>query len=435
MTNSKWIRRALLGGVAMTVMAAGAQADDLSALKAQIEALQARVNTIETRGATLPEGVSFLTVARGHKAIAMTNEPSEGLDATPESRGMTIAVTPTADLPAPATEITISGYVRAIAMYSHDNPATGSSDNDFDLGARGQVDIKSKTDTAVGQVRTHIRLRGNAAVTDGHDHGTVHSHDHGVAGASPYNGAEVDMHLYYGEWDFMPNWTLKAGMAGQIYAVPYVAYASVGGVYGVDSSRHAQIGLHYNGGPVSFGFGIEDPSYADPGSTATMPDFGAYAKFSMGGVKFGASAGVGKVDKGTGNKTGYIFGVGAAFNAGMFGVNAGFAYGKGMIDDIVAGTGPTNNGAALHKAWGVQGNATMGLNEATTLYIGAGYYNYTTTVAATDYDHGFNVIGGVAWKPVSALQVAAEAGYSVDKLQGGGKDKGAYGALGFWFFF
>ncbi len=428
MTNSKWIRRALLGGVAMTVMAAGAQADDLSALKAQIEALQARVNTIETRGATLPEGVSFLTIARGHKAIAMTNEPSEGLDAIPENRGMTIAVTPTADLPAPATEITISGYVRALARFTHTNPAVGPSDSGFDILGRGQVDIKSKTDTAVGQVRTHIRLRGNAFVTDGHDHGTVNA-----------GRADVDMYLYYGEWDFMPNWTLKAGMAGQIYAVPNVAYASVGGVYGIDSSRHTQIGLHYNGGPVAFGFGIEDPSYGNAATnTISMPDFGAYAKFSMGGVKFGASAGVGKVLDGvtaTSTDTGYIFGVGAAFNAGMFGVNAGFAYGKGMINDIVAGTAATNNGAgSLSKAWGVQGNATMGVSEATTLYIGAGYYNYTNATT-NPTDHGFNVIGGVAWKPVSALQVAAEAGYSKDSLRAGGSNKGAYGALGFWFFF
>ena len=44
MTNSKWLRRALLGGVAVSVMATGAQADDLNDLKAQIVALQTRVN-------------------------------------------------------------------------------------------------------------------------------------------------------------------------------------------------------------------------------------------------------------------------------------------------------------------------------------------------------------------------------------------------------
>ena len=42
MTNSKWLRRALLSGVALGVATTGAQADDLTALKAQLEALQRR---------------------------------------------------------------------------------------------------------------------------------------------------------------------------------------------------------------------------------------------------------------------------------------------------------------------------------------------------------------------------------------------------------
>jgi hypothetical protein len=36
MTNNKWLRRALLGGVALSVISTGAQADDLDALKVQI---------------------------------------------------------------------------------------------------------------------------------------------------------------------------------------------------------------------------------------------------------------------------------------------------------------------------------------------------------------------------------------------------------------
>ena len=62
MTDTKWLRRALLGGVALTVMASGAQADELAALKAQLEALQSRVNTLETQpapAAQLPPGASL----------------------------------------------------------------------------------------------------------------------------------------------------------------------------------------------------------------------------------------------------------------------------------------------------------------------------------------------------------------------------------------
>ncbi len=62
MTNSKWLRRALLGGVALGVATTGAQAEDLSALKAQLEALQNRVNELETTPAApsaLPDGASL----------------------------------------------------------------------------------------------------------------------------------------------------------------------------------------------------------------------------------------------------------------------------------------------------------------------------------------------------------------------------------------
>src|SRR5690606_41794136 len=47
--------RALLGGVALTVLSAGAQADELNDLKAQLEALQAQVNQLENRPASRSE--------------------------------------------------------------------------------------------------------------------------------------------------------------------------------------------------------------------------------------------------------------------------------------------------------------------------------------------------------------------------------------------
>ena len=423
MIKSKWIRRALLGGVAMTVMAAGAQADDLSALKAQIEQLQARINKIEARGAALPEGVSLITFQRGHQSIAMVNEADKAIDQASDSRGMTIAITPTADLPAPATEITISGYVRNLAVYQRVNEAgPGGIDSTFFDAARGQIDIRSKTDTAVGQVRTHIQLRGDFAVTDGHDHDTG-----------------TNMRIAVGEWDFMPGWTIKAGHAGQIYALTNVSFAGVNTPYGIDSSRHSQLGIHYSGGPISFGFGIEDPSYA-AGGTTSAPDFGAYMAYSADNLGLRVVGAVGAVEEGTandGNDMGWLVGVGANFSAGIFGFNAGFAYAKGMIGDVVnVNTVYRNNGAGtLHKAFGVQGNMTLAMTESTTFYVGAGYYNYTTTLAAGQLDHGFRVTGGLAWRPVDALQVAVEGTYAADKATGGGTSRAMAGALGFWFFF
>ncbi len=443
MIKSKWIRRALLGGVAMTVMAAGAQADDLSALKAQIEQLQARINKIEARGAALPEGVSLITFQRGHQKIKMVNESEKAIDQVSDSRGLTIAITPTADLPAPATEITISGYVRNLVGYSRTNKAgPGGIDSDFWDKARGQIDIRSRTDTAVGQVRTHIQIRGDFAATDDHDH------DAGATGSlSKKNTAKEEltvndgfvMRIAVGEWDFMPGWTIRAGHAGQIYALTNVSFAGVNTPYGIDSSRHSQLGIHYSGGPIAFGFGIEDPSYA-AGGTTSAPDFGAYMAYSADNIGLRVTGALGAVEEGSatdGNDMGWLVGVGANFSAGIFGFNAGFAYAKGMIGDVVSvKKAYLNNGAGkLHKAYGVQGNMTLAMTESTTFYVGAGYYNYTTTLKNGEFDHGFRVTGGLAWRPVDALQVAVEGTYASDKAKGGGKEKSMAGALGFWFFF
>jgi hypothetical protein len=46
------LRKALLGGAALAVMTTGAQADELTALKAQLEALQNRVDTMEAAPAS-----------------------------------------------------------------------------------------------------------------------------------------------------------------------------------------------------------------------------------------------------------------------------------------------------------------------------------------------------------------------------------------------
>jgi hypothetical protein len=74
MTNNKWLRRALLGGVALSVISTGAQADDLDALKVQIEALQNRVNELETQPAQVAPAGTGISFRRGD-ALASWNTP------------------------------------------------------------------------------------------------------------------------------------------------------------------------------------------------------------------------------------------------------------------------------------------------------------------------------------------------------------------------
>jgi len=435
MTKTKWIRRALLGGAAVAVMATGAQADDLSALKAQIEALQARVNTIESRGAALPEGVSLLTVARGHKAIAMSGDKHD-INAVPEDRGLTISVTPTADLPAPATEITISGYVRALAVWSDTrDPDVGGigvavDDADFNMTARGQIDIKSKTDTAIGQVRTHIRLRG----------------DYSAPGS-----VNTTMHVAYGEWDMSDSLTLRAGHTTQIAALTNAGYGTVLIPYGIDSSRKTQMMLRVNNGPLQFGFGIENPSSDSP-QTVAYPDFAAYARYNAGAFSMMVSGEVGAVGDATVNDTdmGWVAGVGVGANLGMVKMSVGFAWSHGLGNDgIVSGARYARVGGTTGKladVWGVLGNVGFALNDTTSFNLAAGYYNYVddlTPFAVAEWDHGYSVGANIVWKPVNAFQFAIEGQYRYDRDTNDGfvgevvtgRRRVFTAAFGTWFFF
>ncbi len=96
-------------------MASGAQADELAALKAQLEALQSRVNTLEAQpapAAQLPPGASFVTFERGSRMDFVAPVPVKDRINTNDDAGFTIAITPTADMPAPVAEIVVYGYVK-----------------------------------------------------------------------------------------------------------------------------------------------------------------------------------------------------------------------------------------------------------------------------------------------------------------------------------
>ena len=122
-TSSKWLRQALLGGAALGVVATGAQADELSALKAQLETLQSQVNQLEaadpaaTSPSGLPQSDSWITFHRGSDIGWDQTTHARPQEYIPEDRGFTIAITPSADLPAPVHEVTVSGYVKGDFIY------------------------------------------------------------------------------------------------------------------------------------------------------------------------------------------------------------------------------------------------------------------------------------------------------------------------------
>lgn len=275
MKNTKWLRRALLGGVALSVMATGAQADELSALKAQLEALQSRVNTLESRPAApaLPEGYSYLTVKRGGGGNAdWGNDSKRDSINVAADRGFTIGITPTADLPAPVAEVTVYGYVKGDVIWDSDDDVFGRSftntarrgnNSHIHLQAnQSRFGIRSRVDTPVGQIRT---------VIEGDFEGVTYGADNGFR-----------LRHAYGQWDMTPNWTLTVGQYWHIAALLPIGITTVdfAGPAGFTYSRAPQVRLDYKGGPLTWGFGIENPSRQ---TNTSLPNFAGYIQYDAAG--------------------------------------------------------------------------------------------------------------------------------------------------------
>ena len=89
MKMTKW---ALLAGAALAVTATAARADDLSALKAQIDALQSRVSELEAQPqASMPSGYSLMSIRDGQGTFQGVL-PERNADKTREDQGFTLSV-------------------------------------------------------------------------------------------------------------------------------------------------------------------------------------------------------------------------------------------------------------------------------------------------------------------------------------------------------
>ena len=115
-------------------------ADELADLKAQLEALQSRVNTIEQQPAqasNLPPGASFVTFERGSRMDFVQQDRVSDRGNQNDDAGFTIAITPTADMPAPVAEIVVYGYVKGDVIYDVTGSEFGSTGNKFSFSMPG----------------------------------------------------------------------------------------------------------------------------------------------------------------------------------------------------------------------------------------------------------------------------------------------------------
>ena len=476
MTNTKWLTSALMGGVAISVMATGAQAGELSDLKAQLEALQSRVNSIETTPqAALPAGVSAMTVAKGHGSNAnWGNESARDAANYNEDRGYTVSINPTADLPAPVTEITVYGYAKL--DFSFSNETQDSYQRVFDMSqangdneknrwhahaAQTRFGIKAKTDTAIGQIRANI---------EGDFYG------------SPYGTSTSFRQRHsYGEWDMTPNWTLQAGQTWHLGSLLPIGISTIDftGPAGVTYSRSPLLALKYKNGPISARFGISNPQrgnadypnvggavqYTSAGgheliiageiadwdrdSVAAVPAGFAFDPTTGGSI---ATAAVPAVSSKSG--TGYGIGGGANINLGdLVTITSGAYYGQGSVARYLnQGFGFSSfdaNGNPT-KQWGATIGASMSVNEATTINASFGYTDQKESlantggtgcgVAATGRNAScvtdvMTVHANVLWRPVKQMRLGWEVQWGRNDYYTAKSNNVARGQFGAWFFF
>ena len=116
----KTMKVALLATAALAAVSVSARADDTAAIKAQLEALTARIAQLEAAPAA-PVGFSLLTVSEGTATQVPGLDISSKQDTGYGDTATVIGILPTADVPA-TTSIEWSGYVRAaIVSYSFED--------------------------------------------------------------------------------------------------------------------------------------------------------------------------------------------------------------------------------------------------------------------------------------------------------------------------
>ncbi len=438
---SKMLRKALLGGAALAVMTTGAAADELATLKAQLAALQSQVDAIQSQPAQAPAGSSFLRYERG------LGGNTWGLDAVKDSAnvndggGFTIAVTPTADLPAPVAEVTVYGYAAGHVAYDFDdNHGVANSFSASQIGndegdhialthRQSRFGIRSKIDTAVGQIRTQLEFDAAIGTTDG-----------GGAGSTRIRSRHA-----VGHWDMTPNWTLSVGQWWFTAALLPIGVSTVDFAGSILTySRTPQVRLSYSDGPLSWAVAIENPTFE---SDTNMPNIAGYLQYDIaGGHQFIVTGEVADWDPApsgggpaSNDELGWAIQVGANFNlADVATLTAGFGYGEGLLTTkFVFDEGfdaIDNNGDPLEALAFIVG-LSFGLSETTTFNTMFSYTEALEDQFGNEEEEVYKVHANILWQPVKQMRMGWEVLWAHKEFENGDDEDGVRASFATWFFF
>jgi hypothetical protein len=353
----KTMKIALLGTAALAAVSVSARADELSDLKAQIEALNARVAQVET-APSVPAGYQLMTIGEG-KA---TQIPGLESDRQMGDTATIIGIMPTADAPA-ETSIEFSGLVRAALVWDDfDN----GGDDDFSIRTRGQLKVTGKTETAVGEVGATITFRANEV---------------------GFGDPSVISNEQYGYWNITPELTLGGGYTGSLSGIGY-GYDGKCNCYYTDNANAGyghgdttQMRLSYNSGPIGFAIAIED----DESFGSDNDDIGVAAE-----LKYSGDVVSGEISGGWWESDDAWVGIGLGFGLDMFSVSVSGAFGE-------------LNNADFWKA-----NILASANLTDAVHAELGFNIVDADGDALDQS---SVLAGIYYDPVSQLTLGLEGEY------------------------
>ena len=431
MNNINRLRGALLGGAAVIAMTSAAQADELAALKGQLESLQSRIAGLERAPAPTsrtPAGASLLRFERGSGMAFVAPTPARDRANVNDDAGFTIAITPSADLPAPVAEIALYGYVKGDVIYDLDGnfnkysfsmPGQDLSGEDEDgfvfLHAnQSRFGIKSKAATSVGEIRSRIEMDFFAASA---------RDDLGESFLGLGQQSSIRLRHAYGEWDLTPNWTLLAGQTDQAAMLGIIGVTTVDnyGDAGINGgTRRAQLRIAYHDGPLSWAVSLERPEEV---SHTLIPDFASYVQYDLAGghqlIIAGQVSDLGKEgSRDDDRRLGWVVGGGANINlADIATLTAGAQYTQGLTDRWLnqLDTGRrvcdiNGENCALLRGYGVTAGLIFNVNETTSINVEGGYaenLNADEGVIPLP-ENVWTVHGNLLWQPAKQMRLGWE---------------------------
>jgi hypothetical protein len=402
----KTMKVALLATAALAAVTVSARADDASALKAELAALNARVAQLEASPA-VPVGYSLLTIADGQTSATPGLEVLKKDAFALGDKSTVVGIMPTADMPA-STTIEWSGYVRAAIVYTK----TQGYEKDTSIRTRGQLNVKAKTDTAVGEVGVKIGLRANGTLLD--------------------NNPNVVSNEYWGYWAMTPELTLGGGYTGSLGNIGYGYDGACTCQYtdnffdsAFNPGDSKQMRLSYASGPLSMAIAIEDAtrdfSFDPVGNPLAVPPV-LPDVVASGGNPFGggnSDLGVAAEIKYSGDAiNGEISAVwrnsSLPFESDPWQVGAGVGFSLGDMASIslAAAAGKIYSG---QKFWGASALASANLSETIHLELGGAYRNWGNSNNNVNFPGPFadsvSALAGLYYDPVSQLTIGLEAEY------------------------